>query len=314
MLKTNSVRFYQRMVRKPMPLRRASFFKVMIGDFTQKLRIPPAFVRHFNGKLLNKSILKNPTGKFWHVKVERIGNDLFFQEGWQNFVKDNSLQTGDFLVLEYDGNSEFDVLIFGKSGCEKEDALTDMNWGGHCPNKLEEIREERVMGSPLCKISHYSPNKFEELQNGRSFGSPLCKCSYYNGCSKMNSVLSGKTNRRGKLMVRVLTCQLKLEKPHFSITWSRTRNRSYVTIPKLLARDIRNRSKPTLTLVDPSGRRWQITTNNRGDGRMDLGAGWTALRKGNNIREGDICAFEFIQGRGRGSRSFIQLHIVRAAE
>ncbi|XP_077233162.1 putative B3 domain-containing protein At5g66980 isoform X2 [Tasmannia lanceolata] len=309
------------MVRKPMPVRRNSFFKVLIGDFTQKLRIPPAFVRHFNGKLLNKSILKNPTGKFWHVKVERIGNDLFFEEGWQNFVKDNSLQTGDFLVLEYDGNSEFDVLIFGKSGCEKEDALADMYWGGHCPNKLEELKKEKVMGSPPCKISNYRPKKIEDLQKERVLGSPLCKCSYYSGCSKMKPVVSSKTNRsRGKLFVKIesqgvaqaFPCQLKLEKPHFSITWSRCRT-NYVVIPKILVREIRNR-RPILTLVDPSERRWQVSTCTWGDGRIVLGAGWAAIRKENNLKEGDILAFEFIRGMGRGSRSYIQLHIVRVVE
>ncbi|XP_077233164.1 B3 domain-containing protein Os01g0723500-like isoform X2 [Tasmannia lanceolata] len=294
------------MGRKPTSLRRASFFKVLIGDFTTKLRIPPAFVRRFNGKLLNKSILKNPTGKFWHVKVERIGNDLFFQEGWQNFVKDNSLQTGDFLVLEYDGNSEFDVLIFGKSGCEKEDALADMNWGGHCPNKLEELQKERVTGSPSCKIRYYSPNKFEE----RVTGSHLCKCSHY---SRGSNRTRGKIGSKG--VVQAFPCQLKLEKPHFSITWkwSRTKN-NHVRIPTILAREILNRSNPRLTIVDPSGKRWQVRTCTWGKDRLELGGGWTPLRKENNIREGDICAFEFIRGIGQGSCSFIQLHIVRAAE
>ncbi|XP_075670925.1 B3 domain-containing protein REM10-like [Castanea sativa] len=98
-----------------------SFFKVLIGDFSEQLCIPPAFVKNFNVRLLSKCSLRSSTGKVYVVRVEeRENNDLFFWGGWHDFVKDNSLDIGDFLVFKYDGNSMFKVKIYGRNACEKD--------------------------------------------------------------------------------------------------------------------------------------------------------------------------------------------------
>ncbi|XXG63506.1 hypothetical protein AAC387_Pa05g1681 [Persea americana] len=103
-------------------LRRPSFFKVILKDHTQELRIPPAFVKQFNSEIRNEFILRSSTRKVWHVKVKTVNNALFFQNGWADFAKENLIQMGDFLVFVYLGNSKFDVKVFGKTGCLKEEA------------------------------------------------------------------------------------------------------------------------------------------------------------------------------------------------
>ncbi|KAF8410595.1 hypothetical protein HHK36_003127 [Tetracentron sinense] len=104
------------------------FFKVYLPKLSsQQLHIPPAFIRHFNGVVPNKTILKDPIGRFWHVEVKKVENDLFFQNGWVGFVESHSIELGDFLVFRYKGNSVFDVRIFGKTGCKKEKALVNGN-------------------------------------------------------------------------------------------------------------------------------------------------------------------------------------------
>lgn len=86
-------------------------------------RIPPAFIPKFHGKLIEESTLKCPNDEVWPVKMKHDAGSLFFDNGWQDFVKDKSLEVGDFLVFRYDGDSGFDVQIFGKSGCEKLGSL-----------------------------------------------------------------------------------------------------------------------------------------------------------------------------------------------
>ncbi|KAI9199992.1 hypothetical protein LWI28_001209 [Acer negundo] len=82
-------------------------------------RIPPAFVKNFNGNCLGKITLASPSRDNWVIKMENDENGLSFGSGWQEFVKHHSLEVGDFLVFKYHGGSKFSVKIFGKTSCEK---------------------------------------------------------------------------------------------------------------------------------------------------------------------------------------------------
>ncbi|KAI3892806.1 hypothetical protein MKX03_000910, partial [Papaver bracteatum] len=54
----------------------------------------------------------------------KYGNkELFFYNGWPEFVHAHSLQHEDFVVFKYKGHSKFHVKIYAKTGCEKESPL-----------------------------------------------------------------------------------------------------------------------------------------------------------------------------------------------
>lgn len=55
------------------------------------------------------------------VRDER--GSVFFQRGWEEFVSDHDLNTGDFLVFQYDGGRRFTVLVFEPTACEKEESF-----------------------------------------------------------------------------------------------------------------------------------------------------------------------------------------------
>lgn len=74
---------------------------------------------HLNPSKPKKVILTNQIGEYWHVNVSYSDKGMFFLDDWQKFVKDNSLETADFLVFKYDGDCWFNVKIMGKSGIEK---------------------------------------------------------------------------------------------------------------------------------------------------------------------------------------------------
>ncbi|XP_043697872.1 putative B3 domain-containing protein Os03g0621600 [Telopea speciosissima] len=99
---------------------RPSFFKVLLGDFSRRLKIPSDFVKHFKKNRPKKFILQSTNGKSWRVRVKKIKGSWFLQRGWQLFVMYHSLQVGDFLVFEFNGKSKFRVTVYDRSACEKE--------------------------------------------------------------------------------------------------------------------------------------------------------------------------------------------------
>ncbi|KAK9997633.1 hypothetical protein SO802_022319 [Lithocarpus litseifolius] len=89
--------------------------------FSQNLKvIPKTFSDNLKKKLPQSATLKGPSGLTWDVELTTNDGATFFNHGWQNFVKDHSLEETDLLIFSYNGWSQFDVLIFdGKNMCEK---------------------------------------------------------------------------------------------------------------------------------------------------------------------------------------------------
>ncbi|KAL6847031.1 hypothetical protein ACP4OV_022884 [Aristida adscensionis] len=102
-----------------MELSRTRFFKLMTGDFAQRISIPENFQNNLKGQITKGFNLKAPSGQTWRVGVRKDANELFFMSGWGDFASANELQENDFLIFTRRGNYSFDVLIFDSSGCEK---------------------------------------------------------------------------------------------------------------------------------------------------------------------------------------------------
>lgn len=114
--------------------RRPHFFKVLIGDYKKRLRIPPNFCKHIpwtEASRKAKSVkeasmaatLEGPGGRAWQVVVRRTAEGTFFASGWSKFVQDQALRELEFLVFRHDGGTRFTAMVFDKSACEREDLL-----------------------------------------------------------------------------------------------------------------------------------------------------------------------------------------------
>jgi hypothetical protein len=66
-----------------------------------------------------KFVLNTAAGKTWPVEVDETDGCVFLSTGWPNFVEDNCLGEGEFLVFKSDGDMRFRVLIFGVNAVEK---------------------------------------------------------------------------------------------------------------------------------------------------------------------------------------------------
>ncbi|XP_074309184.1 B3 domain-containing protein At4g34400-like [Silene latifolia] len=97
-----------------------SFFQPFVPhDNSTNLRIPPAFVKNFQGRIPLKMSLKNMSGLVWPAKLSYIGDHLHITSGWKEFVKEHSLNSGDFVVFHFVLGSTFRVMVFDADGCSK---------------------------------------------------------------------------------------------------------------------------------------------------------------------------------------------------
>ena len=79
-----------------------------------------------------------PYGGIWQVELKKVDNNIWFCNGWQDFVEYHSICYGYFLVFRYEGNSSFHVHIFDKTtieiqyppnkNCKLEDHQVQIIW------------------------------------------------------------------------------------------------------------------------------------------------------------------------------------------
>ena len=69
--------------------------------------------------------LKLPHGAEWKVELTDSDGEVWFQNGWHEFANYHSLKQGHLLVLRYEGNSHFYVLIFDASATEIDYSFDD---------------------------------------------------------------------------------------------------------------------------------------------------------------------------------------------
>jgi len=82
-------------------------------------RIPEKFVREFGDELSDVATLTVPNnGHFWQVGLEKANKEIWFQNGWQDFMESHSILYGYFLVFRYEGSSKFHVLVFDNTATE----------------------------------------------------------------------------------------------------------------------------------------------------------------------------------------------------
>ncbi|KAG2630424.1 hypothetical protein PVAP13_3KG267100 [Panicum virgatum] len=106
-----------------MDVSKIRFFKLMTGDFAKGTSIPEKFAQNFKGQITGGFELNAPSGKTWHISVDKRGDELFLMSGWEDFVKAHELQENDLLLFTCCGNSSFQVLVFEASGCERVSSM-----------------------------------------------------------------------------------------------------------------------------------------------------------------------------------------------
>ncbi|XP_074309185.1 B3 domain-containing protein Os01g0723500-like [Silene latifolia] len=126
-----------------------SFFQLYVPKKNSiNLRIPPAFIKNFQGKIPLNISLKNMSGLVWPAKLSYIDDHLHITSGWKDFVKEHSLNNGDFVVFHFVPGSTFLVMPFDADGCSKGAPLAKRK------RKITDVRNlqfERIIKTSVVK-------------------------------------------------------------------------------------------------------------------------------------------------------------------
>ncbi|CAN1323700.1 B3 domain-containing protein REM16 [Linum perenne] len=124
--------------------------------------MPKTFFANQRKKLPERVTLKGPGGNTWEVGLTVKSGILFFDQGWEVFVKDHSLKERDLLVFKYNGVSHFEVMIFdGETFCEKTTSYFVKKSGGKDPDNGFHLKR-RLGGNPSGVIMATPVGQFRD--------------------------------------------------------------------------------------------------------------------------------------------------------
>ncbi|XP_077218016.1 B3 domain-containing protein Os01g0723500-like isoform X2 [Tasmannia lanceolata] len=291
--------------------RKPHFFKVLLGDFSHSLRIPPAFMKHISKEASSKrtAILEGPSSRVWNVELSEKTNGTYLQDGWQEFAKAHSLRVSEFLVFRYEGNMRFSVRIFDKTACGREDIFTSDGFQEptffHGPKKRSRSPKKSLDFCPVV-----SRQKACEIDSENHYSNSISACENMEN-HVSNNLSTTKHSFRGKYkpspkpegVVRIETEDLDSRssvagRVHY------LRRRQHVLpegkgkaqerhIPACFARAHLPNKRVKIILQVPKGKTWEVKINIYRSA-YTISSGWSGFSRGNNLEEGDFCIFELV--------------------
>uniref|UniRef100_A0A803L9K2 TF-B3 domain-containing protein n=2 Tax=Chenopodium quinoa TaxID=63459 RepID=A0A803L9K2_CHEQI len=310
-----------------LPATKHQFFKVMYGDFELQMNIPQKFMECFKEKLSPWCTIIGPSKQKWKIRLSSTYNErqMVFSDGWKQFVRDNGVETNDFLVFRFVGDSSFEVSVFDKSGCEKEGCHFSINSNSrsrrtsctstlHINNHGSVVKEEIEIFDSSSEdkslweegeeesedVSHVTEEKRE--RRGSSSEGKLPQSQKY-FISNRRDLKPGEKQRASK-MAESYRHNMKDNKrvlPTFQITMLPTHvyRGFYLTIPKVWANKHMIKESHELELRVPGSTKgsWKVGCRwtKGGSIQCQLRSKWPVFLLENNLEEYDTCVFELIQ-------------------
>ncbi|KFK36009.1 hypothetical protein AALP_AA4G065900 [Arabis alpina] len=104
------------------------FIKIILQSTIKEkmMKIPARFVR-CGPKFSDNVTIETPVGFKRSIRIKRIGNEVWFENGWSEFAEAHSISKGHFLFFHYKENSSFLVTIFDVSAMEIDYPLDKVN-------------------------------------------------------------------------------------------------------------------------------------------------------------------------------------------
>ncbi|XP_074592426.1 B3 domain-containing protein Os12g0592300-like [Curcuma longa] len=298
-----------------MDKRRIHFFKIMAGDFTKRLKLPKNFVKNFKDHISGDVTLKGPSGNSWRVGSTNMETELCFRAGWKNFVEDHHIKEFDILVFRYDGDSCFDVLIFGGDGCEKVTCFLDQKRNLKRREKADDDSAQSLRASPhgktIADISSSSSSyegekdhvKEEEVEKEMQVGITTPPSLFVSRKTKLSLTELKKASK--------LSLRIPKENPTFAVVMrqSNVSESPLLTIPASFRNAYLRKDISQFTLQIPTrAKRWIVKVAKT---RKSIGGvTWKRFVVDNNLKEGDVCVFELAEGEGA---KMMMVHIAKCA-
>ncbi|KAF7814016.1 putative B3 domain-containing protein [Senna tora] len=301
------------------------------------IQIPRAFVKRFGELIIMSKQFQLKTadsGNFWKVEVANANERMYFQKGWEVFVKDNKLEYGDFITFKYVGNSAFKVKMYGSHGCEKK--LVHVHHHHVETSSNEEKRKKVVEDEVEDVIEMMKQNKARSLRNQippskRRKGSADKEIHSKNkevihidldtsvhneiedckGFVKKQS-MSGEVEKGESHSAFALeeANRFKSKYPSFHAVITHYNAKFCLYLPSTFYRKHVKKEKIEKQNIklECSGRVWNVALIKNGNGQPNyakLSGGWGAFCKDNKLKVGDVCVFELREN------AHLKVHIFR---
>ncbi|XP_059650012.1 B3 domain-containing protein Os01g0723500-like [Cornus florida] len=206
---------------------------------------------------------------------------MYLQDGWKEFLRDNSLGDNEFLVFRYDGNLCFNVKIFDKSGCKRADVP---------------VAGKRRRGRPR-KPLQLRPSKHSEIDQHL----PDCKSE---NAEEMKGKGIGVKIETGETELPV---EAKEANSGSKRRFGRKGSLNEESIPKSFSKKHLPQSKSKIVLQNPEGRAWLVNMVPRASGHSySFSEGWRAFVSDNLLKSGDGCIFGLVD------RQEMKVHFFRS--
>ncbi|XP_031249456.1 B3 domain-containing transcription factor VRN1-like [Pistacia vera] len=254
------------------------FFKVILPSTLEekKLGIPERFAKMFGDELSSVAMLTIPDGHVWPVGLTREGSKFWFQDGWNDFVQNNSICAGYFLVFKYAKKPIFQVLIFDMTACE-------IHYPYNAPAQISAL-QDGIQNKPESKKS-----KIEDMpQKGDEFLHLFEESGIY--ITGKHKLLSKEEKEKAINIARFF----KPKHPAFMV-FLRAPKIIHPTVPAKFVNKYYRENAKFIKLQSSDGREWLLNNTGIYRGQLRLGNGWARFSNEMNLKAGDICVFELMR-------------------
>ncbi|KAL2575882.1 hypothetical protein AAZV13_16G042500 [Glycine max] len=285
------------------------FFKIITAQNLQdgKLMIPNKFVEKYGEGLPNALFLKTPNGTEWNFNLEKHDGKIWFQKGWKEFAEYHSLAHGHLLVFRRHGTSHFQVHIFDLSSLEIDypskgtEGKTSPNHEG---NKQPRNEENLEYLQPYQVRSHKSV-KVENMMTLPEEAQPHTDTKFK---EKSKVVVANQVTALD------LASSFKPCNPFFLVvmrpSYIQSNGGPLPLQTKFCRRHFGLLNKRHINLQVLNGRIWPakyMIQKMKNKTNFRLTSGWKTFVKDNNLKVGNVCTFELIDG----TKLTLLVHIFR---
>ncbi|XP_026425061.1 B3 domain-containing transcription factor VRN1-like isoform X1 [Papaver somniferum] len=272
-----------------------------------RLELTKEFTVKYGKELSDHAIIKVPNGGIWHIGLSKAEGVILFENGWPEFMEFYSICVGHVIFFRYDGNSEFQLHIFGIDG-------TEIDYPSH--NNDNASNEVKMTSSHLDEdevVSIHSMSRESSLNSGSSQRNyEPSMSSESSSDQKAEPVRQEFSQKRAKqrtvIPTRIHTKAFKetleaaeafkSDNPSFKLILQATHIKRNVIVPiAFTSLFLRNITRMVITLSISDGRTWEVgyvsrTYNEKTNSK--LSKGWCKFLADNHLNEGDVCVFELV--------------------
>ncbi|KAI3966130.1 hypothetical protein MKW92_019971 [Papaver armeniacum] len=268
----------------------------------------------------------------WHIKLKKAEGVLLFENGWPEFMEFYSICVGHVIFFRYDGDSEFQVHIFGMDG-------TEIDYPSHIDNTNHEVEMTSTHSDEVEVVSIHSGSTQSNYEPSMSRECSLIQSNYEPSMSSESSLNSGSTQSNhepsmssessyGKSLFNKLSSSrqefsqktqkqrtfvhtrihtkafqetlkaaeaFKSENPSFKRILQASHIKRILKVPNAFVTSyLKNITRTVITLRISDGRTWEVGYISETQTESKLSKGWYKFVADNHLKEGDVCVFELV--------------------